>query len=114
MRISDWSSDVCSSDLPALVLADVQLKGGENGIAAVQEILDLFATRVIFVTAYPEQLTAAPQIESAFVVSKPFTPSALKTRSEERRVGNTCVSTSRSRLSPFHYKKNITYLPHKL
>src|SRR3546814_5691112 len=64
---------------PALVLADVQLKGGENGIAAVQEILDLFATRVIFVTAYPEQLTAAPQIESAFVVSKPFTPAALKT-----------------------------------
>src|SRR3546814_11587964 len=64
---------------PALVLADVQLKGGENGIAAVQEILDLFATRVIFVTAYPEQLTAAPQIESAFLVLKPLTPSALKT-----------------------------------
>src|SRR3546814_20616650 len=27
-------------------------------------------------------------------------------RSEERRVGNECVSTCRSRWSPYHYKKN--------
>src|SRR3546814_21149632 len=29
-------------------------------------------------------------------------------RSEERRVGKECVSTCRSRLSPYHYKKNKT------
>src|SRR3546814_1538854 len=84
---------------PALVLADVQLKGGENGIAAVQEILDLFATRVIFVTAYPEQLTAAPQIESAFVVSKPFTPSALKTTVGHRSEEHTSELQSLMRIS---------------
>src|SRR3546814_17053061 len=28
-------------------------------------------------------------------------------RSEERRVGQECVSTCRSRLSPYHYKKNF-------
>src|SRR3546814_14992753 len=28
------------------------------------------------------------------------------TRSEERRVGKACVSTCRSRWSPYHYKKN--------
>src|SRR3546814_21028188 len=31
-------------------------------------------------------------------------------RSEERRVGNECVSTCRSRWSPYHYKKNITHI----
>src|SRR3546814_15675566 len=29
-------------------------------------------------------------------------------RSEERRVGKECVSTCRSRWSPYHYKKHIT------
>src|SRR3546814_14550809 len=31
-------------------------------------------------------------------------------RSEERRVGKACVSTCRSRWSPYHYKKNLFYL----
>src|SRR3546814_18375403 len=31
---------------------------------------------------------------------------ALPVRSEERRVGKECVSTCRSRWSPYHYKKN--------
>src|SRR3546814_12874617 len=31
-------------------------------------------------------------------------------RSEERRVGKECVSTCRSRWSPYHYKKNIKYI----
>src|SRR3546814_11040872 len=30
----------------------------------------------------------------------------IVTRSEERRVGKECVSTCRSRWSPYHYKKN--------
>src|SRR3546814_19742704 len=30
-------------------------------------------------------------------------------RSEERRVGQECVSTCRSRWSPYHYKTNLTY-----
>src|SRR3546814_18073674 len=33
-------------------------------------------------------------------------PKAISTRSEERRVGKECVSTCRSRWSPYHYKKN--------
>src|SRR3546814_16298877 len=35
-------------------------------------------------------------------------PSWPVLRSEERRVGKECVSTCRSRWSPYHYKKNIT------
>src|SRR3546814_20091855 len=34
---------------------------------------------------------------------------AVALRSEERRVGKECVSTCRSRWSPYHYKKNITH-----
>src|SRR3546814_17940848 len=33
---------------------------------------------------------------------------AATVRSEERRVGKECVSTCRSRWSPYHYKKNHT------
>src|SRR3546814_16069123 len=33
-------------------------------------------------------------------------------RSEERRVGKECVSTCRSRLSPYHNKKKITFPTH--
>src|SRR3546814_13332811 len=32
-------------------------------------------------------------------------PAEKPARSEERRVGNECVSTGRSRWSPYHYKK---------
>src|SRR3546814_18117956 len=39
---------------------------------------------------------------------------ALKQRSEERRVGKECVSTCRSRWSPYHYKKNCTQITIKL
>src|SRR3546814_13151434 len=40
--------------------------------------------------------------------------SSLWTRSEERRVGKGCVSTCRSRWSPYHYKKTEHYHKHIL
>src|SRR3546814_17044110 len=38
----------------------------------------------------------------------PRAPGAELPRSEARRVGKECVSTCRSRWSPYHYKKNHT------
>src|SRR3546814_14655002 len=35
-------------------------------------------------------------------------------RSEERRVGKECVSTCRSRWSPYHYKKNIYHTTYRV
>jgi len=64
---------------PQLVLADVQLKGGDSGIQAVQEILRSVDVPVIFVTGYPERLLTGEQLEPAFVLSKPFKPEVLKT-----------------------------------
>src|SRR3546814_17271376 len=74
MRISDWSSDVCSSDL-----VGAQVAGGQ------QAELDAGGIRA---TANGKT-NIIPAI-----------------RSEERRVGKECVSTCRSRWSPYHYKKH--------
>src|SRR3546814_7419949 len=75
MRISDWSSDVCSSDLFHVhPVAELFGKGSE--------VFHLIGIRKI---VYPVN-------EGIF-------------RSEERRVGKECVSTCRSRWSPYHYKK---------
>src|SRR3546814_7397622 len=82
MRISDWSSDVCSSDLDAvaafqetdagLVLADIQLADGSSGIDAVQDILAIAPVPAIFITAFPERLLTGGRVEPTFLISKPF------------------------------------------
>src|SRR3546814_18042799 len=82
MRISDWSSDVCSSDLAALVLSVVALGGCPQSRDAFVESAREPAARAL--PAYTGQPAH---------------------RSEERRVGKECVSTCRSRWSPYHYKK---------
>src|SRR3546814_4005608 len=80
MRISDWSSDVCSSDL-GLLLAEV---GRLNNISVSQD--DLGRALRAEASRYPGQEERVLQFY----------------RSEERRVGKECVSTCRSRWSPYH------------
>src|SRR3546814_11264548 len=94
MRISDWSSDVCSSDL----CGDAE-RGKRAFEAAVRlngEICD--GGHVIS----PESSGPIPDGAQGRARERP-SPSE---RSEERRVGKECVSTCRSRWSPYHYKKN--------
>src|SRR3546814_5121794 len=74
MRISDWSSDVCSSDL---VLADA-----------------LWYAQTKF---KPQCIVDLATLTGAIIVSLGY-----EHRSEERRVGKECVSTCRSRWSPYH------------
>src|SRR3546814_18464540 len=83
MRISDWSSDVCSSDLrPGTA------EGGAHGCGPA-----LHLTRI------PDPLPPER--------THPRPPALwLAKRSEERRVGKECVSTCRSRWSPYHSKQN--------
>src|SRR3546814_4505824 len=88
MRISDWSSDVCSSDLPKDEWALAN-----RGIAHVW--LD-------------ERAKAETDFASVRKID-PENPVMLRgeallsfKRSEERRVGKECVSTCRSRWSPYH------------
>ncbi|MDR6294552.1 CheY-like chemotaxis protein/DNA-directed RNA polymerase specialized sigma24 family protein [Inquilinus ginsengisoli] len=62
---------------PHIVLADIQLKGGDSGIAAVQDILRAISVPVVFVTGFPERLLTGERLEPTFVVTKPFKPDAL-------------------------------------
>src|SRR3546814_16779338 len=94
MRMSDWSSDVCSSDLR---------EGQEDQLGALGLVLNMI---VLWNTSYME--AALNQLRAAgFEVRDEDVArlSPLLHRSEERRVGKECVSTCRSRWSPYHDTK---------
>src|SRR3546814_18894178 len=95
MRISDWSSDVCSSDL---VPSSDDLDGDVRPFEAVE----LVARRVV--GAEVERLVRVLDARRV-VVEAEIAPGRV-VRSEERRVGKECVSPCRSRWSTNHYKKN--------
>src|SRR3546814_17232930 len=99
MRISDWSSDVCSSDL----LPDTH-SAGAGRIA--QDILESIRALNIEHSDHPLGLvTASAGITTCRPSTEDVTPALLikaADRSEERRVGKECVSTCRYRWSPNH------------
>src|SRR3546814_18929981 len=97
MRISDWSSDVCSSDL-AMVGRGVFTNG-----ASIAADLRLIAGLWIGHTLAPFGFMLSDRRIAQIVLGIALT-NVL--RSEERRVGKECVSTCRSRWSPYHYKNN--------
>jgi DNA-directed RNA polymerase specialized sigma24 family protein len=58
---------------PDLILADIQLADGSNGIDAVNTLMDdLGEVAVIFITAFPERLLTGERPEPAFMISKPY------------------------------------------
>src|SRR3546814_2359562 len=73
MRISDWSSDVCSSDLLAAAAGGIRVAAAGFRVAAAAR--------------------SPPTLARGLCITR---------RSEERRVGKECVSTCRSRWSPYH------------
>src|SRR3546814_17689772 len=97
MRISDWSSDVCSSDL--VRHADFFAKGdAERQLNRL--LLDRGVERICL---DPRALFSCTSTDPAVLHAqskKPRVPP--RPRSEERRVGKECVSTCRSRWSPYH------------
>src|SRR3546814_12383355 len=112
MRISDWSSDVCSSDLKALDLPGVQVdrehavgarggdevgnelrrdRGARAGFAVLPRIAEIGNDRGDALRRGAAQRVVDDEQLHQIVV-----------RSEERRVGKEGVSTCRSRWSPYH------------
>src|SRR3546814_13111485 len=102
MRISDWSSDVCSSDLGALA------------------IYFLVATQltILSVTLYLHRSQAHRAVDFHPLPAHFFrfwtwlTTSMITRRSDERRVGKECVRPCRSRWSPYNNKKKSYYKEH--
>src|SRR3546814_7462744 len=86
MRISDWSSDVCSSDLGDLrgrVIAAI-----EDGVST-REAARRFRIGISTAGAWHRRYRETGETEA-------------RKSSEERRVGNECVSTCSTRRLPDH------------
>src|SRR3546814_15130816 len=98
MRISDWSSDVCSSDLDEPAGGQYGCCGrGQPGrtrdppaVRAGGGAAVAWLPRLAEEPVWPPGQTQGPR------------QGYQEVRSEERRVGKECVSTCRSRWSPYH------------
>src|SRR3546814_4625138 len=87
MRISDWSSDVCSSDLTrSAELSQLPLLADE-----------LLGQAHLFPEGRLDQ-----DLQQVDLRGRNSWRLQMDERSEERRVGKECVSTCRSRWSPYH------------
>src|SRR3546814_17731512 len=105
MRISDWSSDVCSSDLSEVFHTDQVVAATDKPSQALRNSKK---------SSMGLAITAVKAGEAGAAVSAGNTGAlmamaklALRTmpgidRSAERRVGKACVSTCRSRWSPYY------------
>src|SRR3546814_20967181 len=100
MRISDWSSDVCSSDLRRAVLNGTGKFHGRDFRCRS----DAIGRQVIM-----EQVSASKAfggVQGVYRHASASTGTDMTfSRSEERRVGEECVRTCGSRWSPSHSQK---------
>src|SRR3546814_14940541 len=109
MRISDWSSDVCSSDL--YQSDDVQLISMKsfvpNLLTHLSHTLDDRSAEILIETEVDDIfLTMDETIPLAQLMTEAVSNSLKHAfRSEERREGKGCASTGRSRRTPVHKKK---------
>src|SRR3546814_14560808 len=105
MRISDWSSDVCSSDLRSIL----------STVPYAMVVIDDHGAILSFSTAaerpfgYVEEEVVGKNV--SMLMPSPYREQhdgylqRYLRRSDERRVGKVCVSKCRSRWSPDHSKK---------
>src|SRR3546814_20358540 len=108
MRISDWSSDVCSSDL----IGD--RPGAQARVDLVElllvEILDVLRRQLLQVVDRQRMpIFHLGEVRLVGVALAVLGERDVgRARSEERRVGKECVSTCRSRWSRYLFKKTKT------
>src|SRR3546814_14062102 len=100
MRISDWSSDVCSSDLEqSLIRNPSPLRFPILPLDERSACPNPLAFRLPFQGCL--QSASAAQQDQVAEADSPVRQ-GCRSRSEERRVWKECVSTCRSRWSPYH------------
>src|SRR3546814_11066086 len=102
MRISDWSSDVCSSDLSTIAAPVYGQLGdllGRRRLLIVALVFFMVASVLCAVSTSVEMLTAMRILQG---LGGGGLMTLSQARSEERRVGKACVSTCSSRWSPDH------------
>src|SRR3546814_17711639 len=102
MRISDWSSDVCSSDLPSKVMKKMTVSTATLGFPRIGTRRELkFALESFWAgkSSLADLQTAAAGLRVVHWARQKALGAAI--RSEARRVGNEGVSQCRSRWSPY-------------
>src|SRR3546814_12198765 len=97
MRISDWSSDVCSSDLPVIISGTIT---DASGRTLSGQVAEAFWNSV----RHARPLAIGLNCALGGKDMRPYIAelSKLADRSEERRGGKEGVSTVRSRWWPYH------------
>src|SRR3546814_15200709 len=103
MRISDWSSDLCSSDLLCYLTISFlrrMLRTVSEGSAPFDSQYCARSGLISICVGVAIGLYCPSTSRTRTLRAR-----RLSIRSEERRVGKECVSTCRSRWSPYHYKK---------
>src|SRR3546814_20718043 len=93
MRISDWSSDVCSSDLIAGSCREVFIVARQNARS--------FVEKIGFVTSFGHGAGGSNRQDIGLRTKGPTLIVTDLCRSEERRGGKECVNTFRSTWSPY-------------
>src|SRR3546814_19839501 len=101
MRISDWSSDVCSSDLREVVIVEgVRTPVGRRKGLLKDIRPDDLAAEVLKEVVQRAGIDAA--LVEDVILGCVTQAGAQAGRSEARRVGKECVSTCRARGWPYH------------
>src|SRR3546814_17111122 len=103
MRISDWSSDVCSSDLLSWLVAFNVVNTSNRFVYAIGDFLYRITEPALRpIRRVLPNLGGIDISPVLLILLLVFVRNLLWERSEERRVGKECVSTCRSRWSTYH------------
>src|SRR3546814_19123805 len=100
MRISDWSSDVCSSDLSGSLRRNVVDRVELILLAPI--LAAIHARSFVRLSRHASQKNTGPGYRFGGGAQCRLPPAKLPCRSEERRVGKECVITCRARWSRYH------------
>src|SRR3546814_13848290 len=105
MRISDWSSDVCSSDLFVIGrnigVVNNPVVGGPDRVVNLESSVKTFYDGLLL--SVEKRFNNRFGFRASYTLSKSFNyanDDQIPFRSEERRVGKECVSTCKSRWPP--------------
>jgi CheY-like chemotaxis protein len=74
----DEAMAMVKSEMPGLILCDIQLADGSSGIDAANDILKDNDVPIIFITAFPERLLTGDRPEPTFLIPKPFQENTVK------------------------------------
>src|SRR3546814_12822065 len=106
MRISDWSSDVCSSDLRMARSRTGDPDIGEIGVA-IDEVMAVVAIFGLADARGDDRMALQPGHPAGdIVLDLALQERGRQPRSDERREWKECVRTGRDRWEQAHQKQN--------